>query len=38
MGKAISAEGAKIKIRHFNFELTFNSLICIENCSSQCSL
>ena len=31
----ISAEGEKIKIREFNFELTFNVLIC--DGLSQCS-
>ena len=32
----ISAEGEKIKIRQFNFELTFNSLICKGNGLFQC--
>ena len=32
------AEGEKIKIRQFNFELNFNRLICKGNGLSQCSL
>ena len=32
------SEGEKIKIRGFNFELTFNGLVCKGNGSSQCSL
>ena len=33
-----SAEGEKIKICQFNFELTFNGLICKGNGLSQCPL
>ena len=34
----MSAEGTKIKIRQFNFELTFNGLIWKGSDLSQCSL
>ena len=34
----ICAEGEKVKVRQFNFELTFNCLICKGSGLSQCSL